>query len=96
MLNLILIDADTAFFVFLNQQHTDINLTTEKQTHNQLSFLDLLITNNGQNFPTSFDRKKHFIGLYIIYVLRLFHIKLVLLKHYIKPLLSVAIGQFFT
>ena len=54
-------DADNVF-VFLNQQHPKI--TIEKQTENQLSFLDLVITNNGDNFLTSDYRKKHSNGLY--------------------------------
>ena len=45
-------DADI-FFVFLNQQHPKIKFTIEKETENQLSFLDLLITSNGDNFLTS-------------------------------------------
>ena len=45
-------DADT-FFVFLNQRHPKIKIRIEKQTENQLSFLDLLITSNGNNFLTS-------------------------------------------
>ena len=59
-------DADK-FFVFLNQ-HPKIKFTIEKQTKNQLSFLDLLITCNGDNFQTSVYRKKHSIGLYSIYL----------------------------
>ena len=58
-------DADK-FFVFLNQQHPKIKFTIEKQNENQLSFLDLLITCNGDNFLTSVYRKKHSIGLYTI------------------------------
>ena len=46
-------------FTFLNQRHTKIKLTIEKQTENQLSLLDLLITFNGDNFLTSVFRKKH-------------------------------------
>ena len=45
-------DADK-FFVFLNQRHPKIKFTIEKQTENQLSFLDLLITCNRENFLTS-------------------------------------------
>ena len=60
-------DADK-FFVFLNQRHPKIKFTTEKQTENQLSFLDLLITSNINNFQTSVYRKKHSIGLYTNYL----------------------------
>ena len=60
-------DADK-FFVFLNQQHTKIKFTNEKQTENQLSFLDLLITSNGDDFLTSVYCKKNSIGLYTNYL----------------------------
>ena len=38
--------------------HPKIRFTTEKQTENQLSLLDLLITDNGDHFLTSVQRKK--------------------------------------
>ena len=60
-------DADK-FFVFLNQWHPKIKFTIEKQTENQLSFLDLLITCNEENFLTSVYRKKHSIDLYTNYL----------------------------
>ena len=60
-------DADK-FFVFLNQRHPKIKLTIEKQTKNQLSFLDLLITCKGDNFLTSVYQKKHSIGFYTNYL----------------------------
>ena len=56
------------FFVFLNQRHPKIKLTIEKQTENQLSFLDLLITCNGDNFLASVYRRKHSIGSYTNYL----------------------------
>ena len=60
-------DADK-FFVFLNQLHPKMKFTIEKQTENQLSFLDLLFTSNENNFLTSVYRKKHSIGLYTNYL----------------------------
>ena len=60
-------DADK-FFVFLNQRHPKIKFTIEKYTENQLSFLDLLIISNGNNFLTLVYRKKHSIGLYTNYL----------------------------
>ena len=39
--------------VFPENWHPQIKFTIEKQTENQLSFLDLLITSNGDNFLTS-------------------------------------------
>ena len=38
--------------VFPKNWHPKIKFTIEKQTENQLSFLDLLITSNGDNFLT--------------------------------------------
>ena len=49
-------DADK-FFVFLNQRHPKIKFTIEKQTKNQLSFLDLLTICNGDNFLIQFIEK---------------------------------------
>ena len=82
------------FSVFINQQHSNLKFTIEKQMHSQHLLLDLCITNNGDKFLTSVYQKKRSISLYSIYVLHLFQIKLILLKHYIKHLLSV--GPFFT
>ena len=47
-------DADK-FFDIRNQRHPKIKFTIEKQNDlkNQLAFLDLLITCNGDNFLTS-------------------------------------------
>ena len=61
-------NTDKSNSVFLNQQHRKIKFTIEKQNENQLSFLDLLITCNGDNFLTSIYRKKHSIGLYTNYL----------------------------
>ena len=41
-------DADK-FFVFLNQRHSNIKFTIEKESHNQLSCVDLLITTQPAN-----------------------------------------------
>ena len=41
-------DADS--FVYLNQQHSNVKFTIEKPMHNQLLYLDLLITNNVDKF----------------------------------------------
>ena len=60
-------DADK-FFVFLNQLHPKIKFTIGKQTENQRSFLDLLITSNVNNFLTSVYWKKHSNGLYTNYL----------------------------
>ena len=56
------------FFAFLNQRHSprpapQKRLTFGKQTENQLSFLDLLVTSNGDNFLTSVYCKKHSFDL---------------------------------
>ena len=51
-------NADKYLF-FLNQQHSTIKFTIEKQAHNQLSFLDLFFINNGDNFLTPVYRKSN-------------------------------------
>ena len=60
-MNLMLIN-----FCFSKSTAHHYKFTIEKQTHNQLSILDLLITNNGDNCLTSVYRKKDSIGLYTI------------------------------
>ena len=56
-------DADE-FFEFLNRQHHDIKFTSEKQVNKQISFLDVLITNDGDQFCTSVFRKENAISLF--------------------------------
>ena len=51
-------------FCFSKSTAPQYKTTTEKQTHKQLSFLDLFITNNGDNVLTSVYRKKYSIGSY--------------------------------
>ena len=46
------------FLNFLNTQHTNIKFTFENQDNKQISFLDVLVTNDGDQFTTSvFDKK---------------------------------------
>ena len=59
-------DADK-FFEFLNRQHPNIKFTFEKQVNKQISFLDVLITNDGDQFCTSILLKEIMIGLFTIY-----------------------------
>ena len=60
-------DADK-FFEFLNTQHPNIKFTFEKQVNKQISFLDVLITNGGDQFYTSVFRKETAIGLFTNYL----------------------------
>ena len=60
-------DADK-FFEFLNRQHPNIKFTFEKQVNKQISFLDVLITNDGDQFCTSVFRKEPAIGLFTNYL----------------------------
>ena len=53
-------DADK-FFEFLNRQHPNIKFTFEKQVNKQISFLDVLITNDGDQFCTSIFRLHLFL-----------------------------------
>ena len=60
-------DADK-FFEFLNTQHLNIKFTFEKQVIKQFSFLDVLITNDGDQFYTSVFRKETAIDLFTNYL----------------------------
>ena len=60
-------DADN-FFEFFNTQHPNIKFTFEKQVNKQISFVDVLITNDGNQFCNSVFRKESVIGLFIIYL----------------------------
>ena len=52
------------FFEFLNCQHKSIKFTLEKESNKLLSFLDILIKNEGNRFQTSVYRKKTLIELF--------------------------------
>ena len=52
------------FFEFLNCQHKSIKFTLEKESNKFLSFLDVLIKNEGNCFSTSVYRKKTLVGLF--------------------------------
>ena len=56
------------FFEFLNTQHPNIKFTFEKQVNKQISFLVVLITNDGDQFCTSVFRKETAIGLFNNYL----------------------------
>ena len=61
-------DADK-FYEFLNKKYPNIKCTFEKQHNNQISFLDILIRNNGENFPTTIFRKTTTISLFMFYTI---------------------------
>lgn len=52
------------FHKFLNSRHQNINFTYEVEKDNTLSFLDVLVTREGDKFLTSLYRKPTFSGLY--------------------------------
>ena len=52
------------FFELLNYRHKNIKFTIEKESNKFLSFLDILIQNEGNHFSTSVYRKKTSIGLF--------------------------------
>ena len=60
-------DADK-LYEFLNKQHPNIKFTFQKQLNNQISFLDILIKNNGENFSTTIFRKATATGLFTNYL----------------------------
>ena len=52
------------FFELLNCRHKNIKFTIEKENNKFLSFLNILIENEGNCFSTSIYRKKTSIGLF--------------------------------
>ena len=56
------------FFEFLNTQHPNMKFTFERQVNKQISFLDVLITNDGDQFYISVLRKETAIGLFTNYL----------------------------
>ena len=66
------------FFGYLNSRHPNIKFTFEKQNGDKLAFLDILISNESDNFYTSVFRKRTSIGLSTLNlpVLPLFRIRL--------------------
>ena len=52
------------FFDYLNSRHPNIKFKFEKQNGGKLAFLDILISNENDNFCTIVFRKKISIGLY--------------------------------
>ena len=62
-------ESDAAkFFEFLNRKHPNIKITFEIQVNKQISFLDVLITNDADQFWTSVIRKETGIGLFTNYL----------------------------
>ena len=52
------------FHNYLNQQHPNMKFTCEEEKDNQLSFLDINIKRDTNNFSTSLHRKTTFSGVY--------------------------------
>ena len=51
------------FLEYLNQQHSNIKFTVEKEKEGKLAFLDVLASRNNGVFETSVYRKEIFTGL---------------------------------
>ena len=59
-------DADK-FYELLKKQHPNIKFTFEKQQTNQISFIDIIIKNNAENFSTTiFGKKKQLLAYLLI------------------------------
>ena len=52
------------FFEFLKCRHKNIKFTVKKENNKFLSFLNILIENAGNRFPTSIYRKKTSVGFF--------------------------------
>ena len=61
---LIVNQMQTKCFEFLNTQHPNIKFTFEKQINKKISFLNVLFTNDGDQFCTSVFHKETTIGLF--------------------------------
>ena len=68
IISLINSESDAKFYEFLNKQHPNIKFTFEKLQNNRISFLDILIKNNGENFSTTIFCKTTAIGLFTSYL----------------------------
>ena len=69
------------FFDYLSSRYPNIKFTFEKQNCGKLAFLDILISNESDNFCTSAFRKKTSIGLYTNFTsFTPFSYKIVLIK----------------
>ena len=55
------------FLNYINRQHDNINFTMETESNNSLSFLDVFIKKQGNDFLTSVHRKPTFSGLGLSY-----------------------------
>ena len=55
------------FLNYINRQHDNINFTMETECNNSLSFLDVFIKKQGNDFLTSVHRKPTFSGLGLSY-----------------------------
>ena len=56
------------FFEFLNTQHPNIKFTSENQVNKQISFSDVVVTNDGDQFSTYAFRKETAISLFTNYL----------------------------
>ena len=56
-------DHISKFHNYVNNFHSSLSFTCEKEVGEQLSFLDIKITKNGKNFETDLYRKPTFSGL---------------------------------
>ena len=50
------------FFEFLHCRHKNIKFTSEKESNKSLTFLDILIKNEGNRFQHQFIERKHQSG----------------------------------
>ena len=57
-------DHALTFLERLNSVHPSLQFTMEKETENQLPFLDVLVTRHSNSFSTAIYRKPNFTGLY--------------------------------
>ena len=79
------------FFDHLNSRHPNIKFTFENQSVGKLAFLDILISNENDNFCASVIRKKTSISLYTNFTsFTLFRCKIGLIKTLLQPAFKIS------
>lgn len=61
------IDCLAKFQQYMNQQHPNMNFTSETESEDSLAFLDVFVTRSNNRFITSVYRKPTFSGVYTNY-----------------------------
>ena len=53
-----------SFYNYINSQHPNVRFTMEREVHNKLAFLDVLVNNNPLNLQTSRNFELYYVLTY--------------------------------